>query len=126
MSQISDLTSFVFIAQTTMLVVTSVLLVYPVVTHARNVAHTRGLLLLAGAFLTLTVSYVASIPLGLSVVSSALDLGASVLAAAGVWQFARPFVRLDDHDVAQPTGDGALGDDAEDDATGGFESAGED
>ncbi len=126
MSLMSDLTSFVFVAQTTMLVLTSALLVYPVVAYARNVAHTRGLLLLAGSFLTLTVSYVASIPLGLSVVSSVLNLVASILVAAGVWQFARPFVLLDGHEVERPTG-GAHGDDATgDDATGGFESAGDD
>ncbi|UPV73697.1 hypothetical protein M0R89_14260 [Halorussus limi] len=117
MNTLSDLVSFVFIAQTTMLVITSVLLAYPVVTYARNVAHTRGLLLLAAAFLVLTVSYVASVPLGMSLASAVLDLTASVLAAAGIWQFARPFVQLDDQDVETPT----VGD-----ATGGFESAGDD
>ncbi|UPV99747.1 hypothetical protein M0R88_14655 [Halorussus gelatinilyticus] len=123
----SDLTSFVFIAQTTMLVITSVLLVYPVVAYARNVAHTRGLLLLAAGFLTLTFSYVASVPLGMSLVSSLLDFAASVFAAAGIWQFARPFVRLDGRDVETPTGGDATGGDAAgDDVTGGFESAGDD
>ncbi|MFC7080556.1 hypothetical protein [Halorussus caseinilyticus] len=117
MTPMSDLLSFVFIAQTTMLVITSALLVYPVVAYARNVAHTRGLLLLAGAFLTLTVSYVASVPFGMTLVSSALDLAAALLAAAGVWQFARPFVRLDGGDV-ETTGVA--------DTAGGFESAGDD
>ncbi|WP_162224164.1 hypothetical protein [Halorussus salinus] len=125
MTGMSDLNSFVFVAQTTMLVLTSALLVYPVVAYARNVAHTRGLLLLGGAFLSLTVSYVASVPLGMSLVSSAFDFVASVLAAAGVWQFARPFLRLDGHEVGRPTGDGTPDDDP-DDATGGFESAGDD
>ncbi|WP_137286843.1 hypothetical protein [Halorussus salinisoli] len=117
MTSTSDLLSFVFIAQTTMLVITSVLLAYPVVAYARNVAHTRGLLLLAGAFLTLTVSYVAAIPFGMTLVSSVLDLTAALLAAGGVWQFARPFVRLDGGEVETT---------AVDDTTGGFESAGDD
>ena len=117
MNPMSDLSSFVFIAQTTMLVIASVLLVYPTVAYARNVAYTRGLLLLAAAFLSLTVSYVASIPLGLSLVSAVLDLSASVLAAAGIWQFARPFVHVDDRGVETPTVN---------DASGGFESAGDD
>ena len=117
MNPMSDLTSFVFIAQTTMLVITSVLIAYPVVAYARNVAHTRGLLLLAGAFLAVTASYVAAIPLGLTVVSAVLDLAASLLAAVGLWQFARPFVRIDAGSVETT---------AASEATGGFESAGDD
>lgn len=113
----SDLVSFVFIAQTTMLVITSCLLVYPVVVYARNVAYSRGLLLLAGAFFVVTATYVANYWLGRPFVSGLLDLLAAVLAAAGAWQFARPFVRVDGDEVETPT----VGD-----ATGGFESAGDD
>ncbi|WP_166035596.1 hypothetical protein [Halorussus pelagicus] len=114
MNPMSNFVSFVFIAQTSMLVITTVLLVYPTVAYARNVAHTRGLLLLAAAFLSLTFSYVASIPLELSLVSAVFDFSASVFTAAGIWQFARPFVRMDDRDVETTTAD---------DASGGFESA---
>lgn len=117
MTPMSDLVSFVFIAQTTIMVIASVLLVYPVVAYAHNVAHTRGLLLLAVAFLTLTVSYVAAIPFDMTLVSALLDLTAALLAAAGIWRFARPFVRLDDDNVETA----AVGD-----VTGGFESAGDD
>ena len=117
MTTMTDLVSFVFIAQTTMMVITSVLLAYPVVAYARNVAHTRGLLLLAGAFLALTVSYVAAIPLGLSLVSAVLDLVSALRAARGIWQFARPFVRFDAGDVETTTVS---------DSTGGFENAGDD
>ncbi|MFC4450141.1 hypothetical protein [Halorussus aquaticus] len=117
MTPMSDLVSFVFIAQTTMLVITCVLLVYPVVTYGRNVAHTRGLLLLAGAFFALTVSYVTAVAFGMTLVSSVLDLTASLLAAAGIWQFARPFVQFDEGTVETT----AVGD-----TTGGFESAGDD
>lgn len=118
MNPTSDVASFVFIAQTTLMVITSLLLVYPVVAYGQNVAHTRGLLLLAGAFLVVTTSYVASFLFHADLVSAGLDLVASILAAFGTWQFARPFVRFDGGDVETTT---AVGD-----ATGGFESAGND
>ncbi|WP_135826221.1 hypothetical protein [Halorussus ruber] len=118
MNPMSDLVSFVFIAQTTMMVITSALLVYPVVTYAQNVAHTRGLLLLGGAFLALTVSYVCAIPLGMSLASAVLDLVSAALAAVGLWQFARPFVRFDGGEVETTT--------AVTDSSGGFENAGDD
>ena len=117
MNPMSDFTSFVFVAQTTMLVITSALIVYPVVAYARNVAHTRGLLLLAGAFLVLTTSYVAAIPFDMTLVSSVLDLSAALFAAVGIWQFARPFVRLDGGSVETT---------ASAESSGGFESAGDD
>lgn len=109
--------TFVLIAQTTTLVVASLLLVYPVVAYRRNVAHTRGLLLLAGAFLVLMATYVASFVFDMSLASAALDLIAALLAAAGVWEFARPFVRISDRDFETPTTD---------ETSGGFESAGDD
>ena len=112
-----DLVSFVFIAQTAMLVATSLLLAYPVVAYARNVAYTRGLLLLAGAFFVVTAAYATTFWLDQSLVSEVLDLTAALLAAAGVWHFARPYVRLGDVEVEAPT----VGS-----QTGGFESAGDD
>jgi hypothetical protein len=118
MNPMSNVVSFVFIAQTTMMVITSVLLVYPVVTYARNVAHTRGLLLLGGAFLALTVSYVLAIPLGMSLASAAFDLVAAALASVGLWQFARPFVRFDGGEVETTP--------VATDSSGGFENAGDD
>lgn len=110
----SDLVSFVIIAQTALLVVATALIAYPVVAYAQNVAYPRGLLLLAGSFATLTATYVASFVFHASLASSVLDLLAALLAALGTWEFARPFVRFDD-DVEAATVD---------DATGGFESAG--
>ncbi|NHN58763.1 MULTISPECIES: hypothetical protein [Halorussus] len=111
------LLSFVFIAQTATLVAASLLLVYPVVAYARNVAYTRGLLLLASAFFLVTGAYTAGFLFESSLVSEALDLVAALLAAAGTWHFARPYVRFDDAGVEAPT----VGD-----PTGGFESAGDD
>lgn len=112
-----DIHTFVLIAQTTTLMAASLLLVYPVVAYGQNVAYTRGLLLLAGAFLVLMATYVASFVFHMSLVSAALDLTAALLAAGGVWEFARPFVRISDRGFETPTAD---------ETTGGFESAGDD
>ena len=113
----TDFATFAFFAQTTALVIVSLLLLYPIVAYAQNVAHTRGLLLLAGSFLTITVSYVVWVILEMTLVSTVLDLTAAVFLAMGVWQFARPFVRFGDEKLETPTVR---------DTSGGFESAGDD
>ena len=118
----SDLVSFLFVAQTATLVVTSLLLVYPVVAYARNVAYTRGLALLSAALFVLTATYVATFFYDLPVVSSLLDLLGATLVALGTWEFARPFVRTGD-DV-DPTAGNVPADSER--ATGGFERAGDD
>ena len=112
-----NLDTFVLIAQTTTLVTASLLLLYPVVAYGQNVAYTRGLLLLSGAFLVLMTTYVVSFVFHMSFVSATLDLTAALLAAVGVWEFARPFVRISDRDFETPTTD---------ETSGGFENAGDD
>jgi hypothetical protein len=84
MNSMTDIASFAFIAQTTVLVIATALLAYPVVAYARNVAHTRGLLLLSGSFLVLTFTYVVSFVFHLPLVSGILDLVSASLAALGV------------------------------------------
>lgn len=113
----SNLVSFLFLAQTTTLIITSLLLAYPVVAYSRNVAYTRGLLLLSTSFFLLTTTYVLSFIFDYPIISSVLDLIATVLAAFGTWQFARPFVDIGDGNVQMSTTN---------EATGGFESAGDD
>lgn len=110
----SKLVPFVLIAQTTALVIVSLLLVYPVVAYAQNVAYTRGLLLLSAAFFVLMTTYVASFVFHMALLSAVLDLTAAVLAALGTWTFARPFVRTDDREMETT---------AVRESTGGFESA---
>ena len=113
----TDIVAVTVIVQTALLVVVTALLAYPVVAYARNVAHPRGLLLLAGSFGTLTATYVATFVFDMTVASAVLDLVSAILAALGTWEFARPFVRFDDDEVETTTVR---------DATGGFESAGDD
>lgn len=117
----SDLVSFLYVAQTATLIITSLLLVYPVVAYARNVAYTRGLVLLSAALFVLTGTYVATFFYHFPVVSSGLDLLGATLVALGTWEFARPFVHTDDDD---PTAANVPTDSER--TTGGFERAGDD
>lgn len=113
----AEFEAFAFVAQTATLVAASLLLAYPVVAYARNVAHTRGLLLLTGALVAMTLTYVVYFLFDMALVSGVLDLTAALLLAAGVWEFARPFVDFGESELeTAPVGE----------ATGGFESAGDD
>lgn len=76
------------------LLVTSLLLVYPVVRYAGNVAHTRGFLSLAAAFLLLTVAALDGLLFGESLRVSVVVLLASLAALGGTASFARPFLGL--------------------------------
>lgn len=78
------------------LLVTSLLLVYPVVRQAHAVAHREGFLALAASFFLLTLAATDGLFLGPSTRTYAAAFVASVAATAGVWYFARPFLRFDD------------------------------
>ena len=78
------------------LTVTSLLLIYPVVRYAPNVAHTRGFLALALAFFLLTVGAIDGLLFGASSRLSAVVFTAAVCSLAGTASFARPFCSLPD------------------------------
>lgn len=118
----SELVTFLFLTQTATLVIASLLLAYPVLAYARNVAYTWGLVLLSAAFFVVTATYVTTFFFHAPVVSGVLDLFGATLAALGTWRFARPFVRVgDEMEVTTPAESTAT-----DGATGGFEGAGDD
>lgn len=75
-------------AQTAILAVSSLLLLYPVLRYAWNVAYTTELLLLSGAFIALAASYVASFGFGAQTVSNALDLLAATATFVAMWRLA--------------------------------------
>lgn len=77
------------------LLVTSLLLVYPVVRHADNVAHSSGFVALAVAFLLLTAAATDAFLVGPGLRNTALGFFASLAALAGTWVFARPFLPLE-------------------------------
>lgn len=76
------------------LTVTSLLLVYPVVRYAANVAHTRGFLALAAAFFLLTVAAVDGLLFGPGLRVSMAVFLASLCGLVGTASFARPFCSL--------------------------------
>ncbi|MBP1985684.1 hypothetical protein [Halolamina salifodinae] len=92
------------------LLVTSALLLYPVVRYSTNVAHPRGTLALSAAFFLLTVAAVDAVLYGASLRLSAVVLLASLASLVGTAAFARPFLSL-------PARPGDTGADAGDDAT---------
>lgn len=77
------------------LLVTSLLLVYPVVRRAHNVAHRSGFVALAVAFLLLTAAATDAFLVGPGLRTTALGFFASLAALAGTWVFARPFLPLE-------------------------------
>ena len=90
-----------FLLNAALLLVTSLLLVYPLVTHAQNVAYTEGFVLLALSLFVFTMSYAFGVLRIWTLPGrTGLHFVAAVLLTAGVWQFAREFVDL---------GDGSLG-----------------
>ncbi|WP_135828516.1 hypothetical protein [Halorussus halobius] len=119
----SDLVSFLFVAQTATLVIASALVAYPVVAYARNVAYTRGLALLSASLFVLTATYVVTFFYHRPVVSGALDLLGALLAALGTWEFAEPFVRVGGDGLDATAADGST---ATEQSAGGFEGARDD
>jgi len=107
------------------LLAASLMLVYPVLAYARNVAYTEGLVGLAVGFFLLTFSNLFGLLVDNDVLAPALDssagvrsivnLGASVCALVGIYHFARQFVDTDDADFDSSTTERTGGfDDADD------------
>jgi hypothetical protein len=84
----------VLLVQAALLLLTSGLLVYPVVAYARNVAYTEGIVFLALAFFATTVVGVLDFVLDATTAANVARVLGGVFAFAGVWFFARDFVRI--------------------------------
>ncbi|MFB6163986.1 MAG: hypothetical protein ABEJ31_02400 [Haloarculaceae archaeon] len=92
--------------ETVLLLVTSLFLLYPLVRYAENVAHERGLGLLAAAFLLLSVRWATAYLPVPPVVPAACGFAAALSIAAGSWTFARSFVDTAERvKLAQPQGE---------------------
>jgi hypothetical protein len=101
------------------------LLLYPVVTHAENVAYTEGLVGLALALLLLTLSNFFGLLIDAGLVPfldsslfvrSVINLGASISGTVGIYYFARQFIDTSRDEFAT----------RETEHTGGFEDADDD
>jgi len=84
----------VFLAQAFVLALTAVLVVYPLAAYARNVAYTEAFVLLALAFFR--VVGVVDFVLGYRTLANSLRPVGALFALAGVYLFARDFVRAND------------------------------
>jgi hypothetical protein len=84
----------VLLAQAVLLLLTSGLLVYPVVAYARNVAYTEGIIFLALAFFAVTLVGVFDFLLDATTLANAVRALGGAFAFLGVWFFARDFIRI--------------------------------
>lgn len=77
---------------TFLLLAVSLLIVYPIVAYARNVAYTEAFVLLATGFFVLTVIGILEIVFAMDAAADVLRPVAAAAALAGTWFFAREFV----------------------------------
>ncbi|MFP4632542.1 MAG: hypothetical protein ACLFMT_03790 [Halobacteriales archaeon] len=90
---------YTVVFHTGLLVVTSLLLVYPLLAYARNVAYTEGLASLATAFFMITAVIITDFWLDMPVASNLARFLAAAAAFVGIWFFARDFVHVDGMDL---------------------------
>ncbi|NHX35068.1 MULTISPECIES: hypothetical protein [Halolamina] len=84
----------VLAAQTAVLVVVSLAILYPVVAYARTLLYTDAVSLLAASVLVFTAGSVLEEGLGMTTASEGTYLFSCLCFAASVWLFAREFVRV--------------------------------
>jgi hypothetical protein len=84
----------VLIAHGIIMILVSIFLVYTVSMYSRNVAYTEGLVLLALAFLSVPLVISFEFFFGIATLANATRFSAACLTLAGVWYFARDFVRV--------------------------------
>lgn len=82
------------------MVITSLIIIYPLVAYARNVAYTEGFVSLALAFFTITGVIITDIHFDMNALADVLRLAAGSLAFLGTWYFARDFIEVGSVDLA--------------------------
>jgi hypothetical protein len=104
----------VLAAQTVVLVVVSLAILYPVIAYAQTLLYTDAVTLLAASVLVFTAGSVLEGGLGMVTAAEGTYLLSSLCFAGSVWLFAREFVRVgdpsfdaDDTPGASPGFDGA-------------------
>lgn len=84
--------TLLLIVQTIILLVASLLLLYPVIAYAWNVAYTVEILFLAASFIMIAGAYVTGIVVELPVISGVLDLGSATASFWAMWRLADRFI----------------------------------
>lgn len=87
--------SVLFTIQTAVLVAASLLMLYPVLAYAHNVAYTRELQLLSASFVLLACAYVGGVTLESPLVSNVFDLLSALTAFLAMWRLAARFTATD-------------------------------
>lgn len=95
-----SIVTVILLVHTAVLVVASLLLLYPVISYAWNVAYTREIQLLAVSFVLLAGGYVAGMVFRSDVASNALDLVSALVAFWAMWRLATRFVQPEDAEVS--------------------------
>lgn len=95
-----SIVTLVLLSHTVILVVASLLLLYPVISYAWNVAYTREIQLLAISFVLLAGGYVAGILFRSDLASNAFDLFSAIAAFWAMWRLATRFVQPEASDVS--------------------------
>jgi hypothetical protein len=89
-----NIPGLILLGQTALLLITSGLLLYPVVAYARNVAYTEGIVFLALAFFATTAVGVLDFVFGATTVANGVRLLGAAFGLVGVWYFSRDFVNF--------------------------------
>ncbi len=100
----TDPLTYAVLAYSGALVVTTLMLIYPVVAYARNVAYTEALVSLALAFVMITVVALSDFVFELRLLANAARFAGALFGLVGIWFFAREFVHLDDLDLEDTGG----------------------
>lgn len=96
---LSQIPQYVLIGQAVVLTLTSLVIVYPLVAYARNVAHTEAFIMLALALFSVTFVTISEYVLGMVALAHLFRFAGGVFALAGTWFFARDFIRVSGKDV---------------------------
>lgn len=93
---------------TVILVLGSMLLLYPVVAFAWNVAYTEEILLLAASFVLLAGAYVTGFVFEITIASSTLDLASATASFWAMWRLANRFMAAENDSLGLQTAGGPV------------------
>jgi len=91
---LSDIPQYVLFGQSVVLTLTSIVIIYPLVAYARNVAHTEAFVMLALALFSVTFVTIFEFVLDMFTVANVFRLAGGVFVFAGIWFFARDFINI--------------------------------
>ena len=91
---LSEIPQYILFGQSAVLTITSIVIIYPLVAYARNVAHTEAFVMLALALFSVTFVTIFEFVLGMFTVANFFRLLGGIFVLAGIWFFARGFINI--------------------------------